>query len=141
MNAMNIFKKIALSVGAAFSILAPAVVPALAADGDPNTFLRQVADNSGYETTGSGTDTLLGTIGNLIRVVLGFLGVICLLLVLWAGWLWMTAGGDDKKVGQAKTIMYNAVIGLVIILSAYAISSFIFEQLTNVTNYNGNGLN
>lgn len=137
---MNIIKRIALSLGAASMFLVPAVVPAFAATTlNATDTLNQVAgdEGAGFNIQGSGTDTLLTTVGTLIRTALGFLGVICLLLVLWAGWLWMTAGGDDKAVGKAKTIMQNAVIGLVIILSAYAISSFIFEQLTAATNYAG----
>ncbi len=84
----------------------------------------QVAEAAGF-LSGS----LLDIIGRLIKVFLGLLGIIALFLTLYAGYLWMTAGGDDKKVDEAKTILRNAVIGLLIIMSAYAIVSFIFNSI------------
>jgi len=69
-------------------------------------------------------------IAKIIRVVLGFLGVIALALIIYAGWLWMTSGGEEEKIEQAKKILTNAVIGLIIILSAFAIASFILNKLT-----------
>jgi hypothetical protein len=45
----------------------------------------------------------------------------------------MTAGGDEKKVAKAKTILITSVVGLVILLSAYAISSFVLDQLITAT--------
>lgn len=89
-----------------------------------------------------GTASMLGTqdvrisIMQIINVVLSFLGIIALLLILYAGYLWMTAGGNDEKVSQAKMIMRNAVIGLLIIFSAYAIVAFLIGRLSDAT---GNG--
>ncbi len=68
-------------------------------------------------------------IANVIKIFLGFLGLISVILVMYAGFLWMTAGGDATKIEQSKNIMKNALIGLLIILSAYAIVSFIFRLL------------
>lgn len=68
-------------------------------------------------------------ISNVIKIFLGFLGLISVILVMYAGFLWMTAGGDASKIEQSKKIMKNALIGLLIILSAYAIVSFIFRML------------
>ena len=76
----------------------------------------------------SDTD-LSETIGNLINVFLTFLGIILLVLIIYAGFLWMTAGGDSAKTEKAKNIMINAVIGLIILLAAYAISNFVIEAL------------
>jgi hypothetical protein len=45
----------------------------------------------------------------------------------------MTAGGDDKQVTEAKTMIRNAVIGLVIIMASYALSNFVLTQLVAVT--------
>ncbi len=72
-------------------------------------------------------------IGTIINVVLGFMGIVLLFYVILAGWEWMSAGGDDKGVTTAKTRIKNAVIGLVIIVSAYAISNFVISQLANLT--------
>ncbi|MFH0853949.1 MAG: Ig-like domain-containing protein [bacterium] len=66
---------------------------------------------------------------NIIRIFLGFLGVILVILVMYAGFLWMTAGGDENKITQSKTILKNSLIGLLIILSSYAIVSFVLRML------------
>jgi len=63
------------------------------------------------------------TIARIIRIALSFLGVLFLCLTLYAGFEWMTAGGNDDKVSKAKTLLQQAVIGLVIIISAYSITA------------------
>ncbi len=83
---------------------------------------------------------LIQGIVNVINWVLGFLGLIAVILVLYAGFLWMTAGGSQDKVQKAKKILVNALIGLVIILSALAIVNFVFSVLEDrVFNNNGGG--
>ncbi len=70
-------------------------------------------------------------IGRIIQIALSFLGVIALLLIMYAGFLWMTSAGDDDKISQAKKILQNAVIGLVIILSSWAITTFFLSRLAS----------
>ena len=83
-----------------------------------------------------GTD-LPTIIGRIIYVFLGTIGVVLLGLILFAGYLWMTAGGDEKQVKSAKDRIRNAVIGLVIIASAFAITNFIMSQLTGSALFGG----
>lgn len=85
------------------------------------------------DATGLGTSDLQATIGNLIRVALSFLGVIAVCIVLYGGFKWMTAGGNDEKVGEAKRLMISGLIGLAIIMSAYAIASFVINSVLNAT--------
>ncbi len=68
-------------------------------------------------------------IARIIRAALGLIGIVLVVLMMYAGYLWMTAGGNDEQIGQAKSIIRNAVIGLAIILSAYSIVSFIMNML------------
>ena len=75
----------------------------------------------------------------IIRIALGFLGIIAIGLIIYAGWLWMTADGQEEKIEKAKKILINAVIGLVIILSAFAIASFILSKLLGATGAGGDG--
>ncbi|MBI4215149.1 MAG: Ig-like domain-containing protein [Parcubacteria group bacterium] len=70
------------------------------------------------------------TIARIIRIILGFLGTLAVLLVLYGGFVYMTAGGDAEKITRAKAILRNALIGLGIILSAFGIVSFIIRALT-----------
>lgn len=72
-------------------------------------------------------------IGQLINVALGFLGIVLLAYLLFAGFLWMTAGGEEEKVTKAKTMIRNAIIGLIIIVAAFAISTFVLSSLVNAT--------
>jgi hypothetical protein len=95
------------------------------------------------ETAGLGNTNLVTTVGQIISIFLGVLGVIFLILVIYAGVIWMTAGGDPKKIEKAKGILGSAVIGLIIVLLAYAITTFVINLLSNATgtgsNNGGNG--
>jgi hypothetical protein len=84
-----------------------------------------------------GTKPLVETIAGIVNIVLGFLGVIAVLLILYAGWLWMTSQGNSEKIQRAKLIIVSAVIGLAIIFSAYALSRFIIRSLGDATGING----
>ncbi len=65
------------------------------------------------------------TVGLIISSVLRLLGTIVLGLIVYAGFLWVTAAGKEEQVGTAKKILKNAVIGLVIIFSSYTITIFV----------------
>ncbi len=75
-------------------------------------------------------------VGNIIKVVLTFLGVVVIVIVIYAGFLWMTAGGNPEDVTKAKQWLTNAVIGLAIILAAYAITNFVITSLLDATTGN-----
>lgn len=68
-------------------------------------------------------------VANIIRAALGLMGMVLLVLILYGGYLWMTAGGNEEQISKAKKVLLNAVIGLVIILSAYAIVLFVMRML------------
>lgn len=63
-------------------------------------------------------------IGLLINALLGFLGVLFMILIIYAGYLWMTARGNEDQVNRSQTILRNSVIGMVIVSAAYAIVLF-----------------
>lgn len=71
----------------------------------------------------------------LIRTALGVLGTVAVVIMVYAGFLWMTAGGNDEKVGEAKKWIYASVIGLAIILSAYALANFVVYSLVGATGF------
>jgi hypothetical protein len=73
---------------------------------------------------------LTGRVGKMVGVVLSFVGVIFLVLIIYAGIKWMTSGGNDKSVESAKSLIISAIIGLIIVLGAYAITAFIGRTLT-----------
>ena len=80
---------------------------------------------SGYDPGSSAPDI----IARVIFTALSLLAVIFIILIIIAGYQWMTAGGNEEQVAKAKKNISNAVIGLIIILSAYAITWFIFTYL------------
>lgn len=65
----------------------------------------------------------------IVQIFLGFLGVIAVALIVYAGFLWMTSQGNQEKIEQAKSILKNTIIGLLIVLSAFGIVSFIMSRL------------
>ncbi len=89
--------------------------------------------NGGNEFAGAaglGSGDLVTTIASIIRVALGFLGVVAVVIILAGGFKWMTSGGEDAKVKDAKKLMISGCIGLAIVLAAYAIASFVIGSLT-----------
>ncbi|OGY86521.1 MAG: hypothetical protein A2458_00855 [Candidatus Kerfeldbacteria bacterium RIFOXYC2_FULL_38_9] len=68
-----------------------------------------------------------------INVFLSLLALIAVVLILVGGFQWMTAGGNDEKVGAAKKRLISALIGLVIIFAAWAIVLFAFSQISSAT--------
>lgn len=80
-----------------------------------------------------GNKPLLNTVADIINVLLGVLGVIAVVLILAGGFKWMTSGGNEEKVGEAKKLLSAGLIGLVIILAAYAIASYVVGTLSNAT--------
>lgn len=87
-----------------------------------------------------GDQELETTIGSIVQTVLGFLGLLAVLIVLWAGFLWMTAGGNEDQIAKAKSILIAGLIGLLIILSAYAITTFVLREFGDATNTKFEGL-
>jgi len=82
----------------------------------------------------TGNSSLPTLIGSFINIVLGVIGVVFLVLLLYAGFLWMTAMGDSKKISTAKDLIIAAVSGIIVIVLAYSITSFVLNSLSDVGN-------
>ncbi|MFA6537607.1 MAG: pilin [Patescibacteria group bacterium] len=90
--------------------------------------------------SGTATNTSLPQIiANVIKFILALLGVIMLVIVIYSGVLWMTAGGNVESVEKAKKYLKNALIGLILILAAYAIAEFAVVNIANIVTNNGGG--
>jgi amino acid transporter len=68
---------------------------------------------------------------NIINYLLAFLALLAVIMILFGGFQWLTAGGNEEKVDKAKKILTAAVIGLVIIILAWAIARFVIDMLFN----------
>ncbi|MBU0597162.1 pilin [Patescibacteria group bacterium] len=88
--------------------------------------------NSGGDTIAT-TQSLPETVGRIISVAFGLLGIIAVVIILIGGFKWMTAGGAEEKTTDARNYIVSGVIGLAIILSAYAITSFVLGSLSTAT--------
>lgn len=75
-------------------------------------------------------------IGNIIKAVLSILGVLILIFILYGGYLWLASGGNEQMVKKAKDILTNAAIGLIIVLAAYAITTFVVRGITGAISSN-----
>lgn len=84
-------------------------------------------------TIGLGTSDLKQVVINIIKWILGILGLVAVIMIMYGGFIWMTAGGNIEKVKKAKKIITRAVIGLVIVLLAWAIVLFVVRFITNST--------
>jgi lysylphosphatidylglycerol synthetase-like protein (DUF2156 family) len=98
---------------------------------EENSGLGSAAEQAGYET--SDAETIEKYISPIINIVLSVLGVVFLILTIYGGILWMTATGNEEKVKKAKELITQAIIGLIIVLSSYAISYFVLNQLTETS--------
>jgi uncharacterized membrane protein YjgN (DUF898 family) len=83
--------------------------------------------------TGLGSQDIRSTISRIINVALSLLGIVAVVIILIGGFEWMTAGGNEEKVGEAKKRILAGVIGLAIILSAYALAKFVLYKLYEAT--------
>lgn len=72
-------------------------------------------------------------IGRIISTALSLVGTLFLVLMIYGGFLWMTARGDQKNVQKARDLISSAIIGLIIVASAYAITTFLISRLGSET--------
>ncbi len=126
-------------IGCALTFIAAVAMVFFVPDVFAQTGIEEVGNAAGINT---GRD-LFSIIGTVINVFFSILGIIFLLLVLYAGFLWMTAAGNPDSVDKAKRVLIQAVVGLVITLSAFAITTFILGVLNRagLIGGDGNGLN
>lgn len=72
---------------------------------------------------------LTARVATIIRVAVTMIGAIIVFYIVYAGFLWTTAGGNSDQVGKAKTMMVQAIVGMAIVLSAYAITSYVINYV------------
>ncbi|MFP4514923.1 MAG: pilin [Parcubacteria group bacterium] len=109
-------------------------------DFDESSGLNKTGESGGFTNTlFKNSDSINTAISQVITTILSFLGVIFLILIIKAGIQWMTAGSDvsgekeTKKINNAKETIKNSIIGLIIVLAAYAITVLVTGVLTNQT--------
>ncbi|MDA3802344.1 MAG: pilin [Patescibacteria group bacterium] len=91
-------------------------------------------DEVGDMYGGENPEDIRVTVLKFIELGLTFLSLIFLVLVLYAGFQWMTSGGNEEKVGKSKKLLINAVIGLAIVLSAWVFTRYLIIMFSAVAN-------
>lgn len=81
---------------------------------------------------GSGETDIRTIIIDIVVLAISFLAIIFLIMIIWGGFQWMTAQGNQERVEQAKNTIKNGVIGVIVVLAAGSITYFIFEDVRRV---------
>ncbi|MCK5060944.1 hypothetical protein KAR28_00170 [Candidatus Parcubacteria bacterium] len=68
-------------------------------------------------------------VGQVIKILLSLLGIVFLILLIYGGYIWMTDRGEEKQATKARDIIRNAIIGLIIVLAAYAITNLVMMKI------------
>jgi hypothetical protein len=116
---------IVFTIAFTFSPLTPVEAALSDAFGNDSP-LNKAANGAGYDPSQTSVNPLIQTV---IQVALSFLGVIFLILTIYGGFLWMTASGNEEKVKKARKILTAAIIGLIIVIGAYAITTLVMSRL------------
>jgi len=115
------------------AIVAFLVLPLLAMPASAQTVIQNGITGLDTNLQGSGlakADPKAVT-ARIINLALSFLALIALVIILIGGFKWMTAGGNEDKVGEAKKLLGAGIIGLVIVLAAWAIASWAVGTISN----------
>ncbi len=100
-------------------------------DGKGEDALDKAAQAANYKITPENTD-ILPIFSKMISLGLSFLGVIFMMLMIYGGFLWMSDRGNEEQVEKAKKMIQAAAIGLVIVISSYALSWFVINVLLKI---------
>lgn len=132
---------LALILCTASAFAAPAAATAPAAPGAAGTGsgvgatingdLDTIGVSGGFKPITDAKNDLPYRIGALIRGVMSVLGLIFLVLVVYAGYKWMLAHGEPGEVKEAQKLLLHSIIGLVITAAAYAITSFVINAVSS----------
>lgn len=117
------------------------ISPAQAQLKNANTFsgLAEKTFSGTFNTDVNVQKTVASSVGEIIGIALSFIGVILLVIMVYAGFLWLTAGGNDQQIDRAKKWIINSIIGMIIALSAYAISFFVINQVNKALTASATG--
>lgn len=74
-------------------------------------------------------------IAEAIQVILGMVGTLFLVLIVFAGYVRLTAHGEEDRIKKSTSTAVAALLGLAIVLIAYGVTRFVASRLANATTY------
>ncbi len=89
--------------------------------------------DSVQQTSGLGSRDPREMIVGIIRIALGFLGIMAVTIIILAGFKVMLSGGNEDKAAEAKAMLFNGVVGLIIILASLSLANFVINAILNAT--------
>ncbi|PIP33864.1 hypothetical protein COX69_04515 [Candidatus Falkowbacteria bacterium CG_4_10_14_0_2_um_filter_48_10] len=116
---------------AIFALLMPMLVMVASVNAQTANLGLNYAQNVGLPTSNQDPREMAV---NIIKFFLTFLGIIAVAVILYGGFVWLTAGGNDDRVGKAKKLIVAGIIGLIIVISAFAIVQWIITSTFNLVN-------
>jgi len=95
-------------------------------------FAQEVDPREKLDTIGEGIG-LEGSfpkfVGDIILAILGVVAIVFLIIVIYAGFIWLLAQGDPGKIGKAKLMLTWSVIGVVVMFLSYSIAYFLINSI------------
>ncbi len=108
-------------------------------DGGALVNMEKTADEVRASSGFSNSVSVGSVIASIIRTVLSLLAAIFLVLMIFSGFQWMTASGNESQISKAQDTIKAALIGLIVVLAAYAITYFVFKSLPFTASTTGTG--
>ncbi|MFA5318094.1 MAG: hypothetical protein WC323_01315 [Patescibacteria group bacterium] len=103
-------------------------------DGDPEWLKSGGGEVRGELVLGDKDPRMI--IADIINIILGFLGIISLIIIISAGFKWMLSSGNEDQANAAKKMLWSGVIGLILVLSSYGIARFLINAIAQTVNSN-----
>ena len=113
-------------------ILTLLATPVFAEKVDIGGMAKGAATKAGYDANVTAT-TFAETIGLVVKAALSMVGAIFLLLMVYAGYLWMTARGEEEMVKKSQKIIISSIIGLIIVVASYTLTNFVVGAILSKT--------
>jgi hypothetical protein len=120
-------------IGILFLLVVPVFAFTLSANAQVDNLLWGNQQTNIENGLGLGNEDPRVIAASVVNIMLGFLGIIAVLIILFGGFKWMTAGGNEDAIDQAKKMMTAGVIGLVIVLAAFGLAQFVINALYDAT--------
>lgn len=94
---------------------------------------QQGVQQTGSQVTMLSQASLPEFAATIVSALLSLLGIVFIILLIYGGFLYMTSQGTEDKIKQAKKLITAAIVGLVIIITAFTISYFVSQALESAT--------